>query len=40
VCPWHGWEWNLETGQHAGDRRRRLRTYQTRRDGDEIYVIS
>jgi nitrite reductase/ring-hydroxylating ferredoxin subunit len=40
VCPWHGWEWDIDTGQHAGDRRRRLRMWTTRREGDEVYVIA
>jgi len=38
VCPWHGWEYNLETGECAADRRLRLRPYPVVLRGDEVYV--
>ena len=25
VCPWHGWEFDIETGRHCGDPKYRLR---------------
>lgn len=38
VCPWHGWEFKLETGEAAGDPSIRLRRYKvTEKDGN-IYV--
>lgn len=38
VCPWHGWEFNLETGIHPGDKYMKLRKVKVEvRDGD-IYV--
>lgn len=38
VCPWHGWEFKLETGEAAADPRIRLRRYPvSERDGN-IYV--
>lgn len=38
VCPWHGWEFKLETGEAAGDPSIRLRRYTiSERDG-AIYV--
>lgn len=38
VCPWHGWEYNIETGQCVGLKEKRLRTFETRvRDG-LVYV--
>ncbi len=38
VCPWHGWEFDLKTGCHPGDKRMRLRRVKTEiRDG-EIWV--
>ena len=38
VCPWHGWEFNLETGQHPGDKHMRLKRVPVEvRDGD-IYL--
>lgn len=38
VCPWHGWEFNVETGRAAGEPRARMRRYPTDvRDG-KVYV--
>jgi nitrite reductase/ring-hydroxylating ferredoxin subunit len=38
VCPWHGYEYNIKTGQHQGNSRVRLRKADiTIREG-EIYV--
>jgi len=38
-CPWHGWEFDLETGAMFGNPRIRLRTYETRVDDDGyVYV--
>lgn len=38
VCPWHGWEFRLETGEAAGDPRIRLKRYEVfERDG-ALYV--
>jgi nitrite reductase/ring-hydroxylating ferredoxin subunit len=40
VCPWHGWEYDLATGECVGDRRRRLKRFKViERDG-RVYVIS
>jgi nitrite reductase/ring-hydroxylating ferredoxin subunit len=40
VCPWHGYEYDLKTGECAGDRRLKLKKYQVvDRDG-AIYVIA
>lgn len=40
VCPWHGFEYNLKTGECVGNRKLRLRSYQVvQRDGD-LYVIA
>ncbi len=34
VCPWHGWEYDLATGEFAGDRRVKLRRFDVvERDG-------
>ena len=38
ICPWHGWEYDIETGEYAGDRRKRLRRYETIQKEDRIYV--
>jgi nitrite reductase/ring-hydroxylating ferredoxin subunit len=37
-CPWHGWEYDLETGECATDRRLRLRSFDVELDGGELYV--
>ena len=39
ICPWHGYEFDLKTGMHPGDRRVRLRGHEIERRGNEIYVI-
>jgi nitrite reductase/ring-hydroxylating ferredoxin subunit len=39
VCPWHGWEFNVETGKCAGDGKHGLRKFDViERDG-AIYVV-
>src|SRR5438552_6714041 len=38
ICPWHGWEYDIETGEYAGDRRKRLRRYETIQKEDRVYV--
>lgn len=39
VCPWHGWEFDLRTGEFCGDRTRKLRSFRVETEGDEIYVV-
>ena len=40
VCPWHGVEYDLRTGECAADRRLRLRSYPVLvRDG-EVFVVA
>ena len=38
VCPWHGWEFDIETGRHCGDGRWRLRPVEIQVRDDRIYV--
>lgn len=39
VCPWHGWEYKLKTGECAPDPSLKLKSYKvTQKDGG-IYVI-
>lgn len=40
VCPWHGFEYDLETGEYIGDRRRKLRKFTTEQRGDDVYLIA
>ncbi|QIN80009.1 Rieske 2Fe-2S domain-containing protein [Rubrobacter marinus] len=39
VCPWHGWEYNVVTGECATDRRMRLKRYEVVLRGGEVYVL-
>jgi nitrite reductase/ring-hydroxylating ferredoxin subunit len=39
VCPWHGWEYDLATGECVADRRLRLKRYSVIERGDEVYVV-
>ena len=38
VCPWHGYEYDIRTGECAADRRLRLKKYNVVRRGDDIFV--
>ena len=39
VCPWHGYEYDLRTGECVADRRLKLRRYQVVQKGDDLYVV-
>jgi nitrite reductase/ring-hydroxylating ferredoxin subunit len=39
ICPWHGYEYDLATGECAVDRRLRLRRFDVVEKGDDIYVL-
>ena len=39
VCPWHGYEFNIRTGRHPGDKNVRLKPYDVKVDNGEIYVV-
>jgi len=38
ACPWHGWEYDVRTGQNLVNPTARLKTFAVRADGDEILV--
>ena len=38
VCPWHGWEFDLESGRHCGDPKYRLRPVNVRVEDNRVYV--
>jgi nitrite reductase/ring-hydroxylating ferredoxin subunit len=40
VCPWHGYEYDIKTGECVGDRKQRLRKFEVVKRGDEIYVVA
>jgi len=39
-CPWHGWEYDLETGEGTADRRFKLRRLEVRVRAGEAYVVA
>lgn len=40
VCPWHGWEFHLDSGTACADPKFNLRKYEVVERGDEIYVVT
>jgi nitrite reductase/ring-hydroxylating ferredoxin subunit len=40
VCPWHGMEYDMKTGECVSDRRMKLRKYQVVQKEDDVYVIA
>jgi nitrite reductase/ring-hydroxylating ferredoxin subunit len=40
VCPWHGMEYDMRTGESVADRRLKLKKYQVVQKGDEVYVLA
>ena len=37
-CPWHGWEFHLDTGESLTNAKRRVRTYPVTIDGDSVFI--
>ncbi len=40
VCPWHGYEYDIKTGECIGDRKQKLRKFEVVRRGEDIYVVA
>ena len=40
VCPWHGWEYDIETGECAANRRIKLRRFEAVTRGEDVYVVA
>ncbi len=40
VCPWHGYEYDMKTGECVGDRKLKLRKYDVVRRGEDVYVVA
>lgn len=38
VCPWHGYEYNIENGACIGDKRLKIKKYEVIEKGEDIYV--
>ena len=39
VCPWHGWEYDLETGVNAADPSWQIQKFETIVRGTDVYVV-
>ena len=40
VCPWHGYEYDLKTGECVGDRRLKLKKFEVVQRGDDVFVVA
>ena len=40
VCPWHGYEYDMKTGEFVGDRKLKLRKYEVVQRGEDVYVVA
>jgi nitrite reductase/ring-hydroxylating ferredoxin subunit len=40
VCPWHGYEYDLRTGEFAGNRKMKLRSFKVVEKGDDVYIVA
>jgi nitrite reductase (NADH) small subunit len=38
TCPWHGWQFNVTTGQHCLSASIRTEGFAVKVDGDDVYV--
>ena len=38
TCPWHGWEYNVTTGENLDDPDTKQETYAVKVEGDDIFV--
>jgi nitrite reductase (NADH) small subunit len=38
TCPWHGWQFDVTTGQHQVSQRLHHPTFAVRVEGDEVWV--
>ena len=40
VCPWHGYEYDMKTGECVSDRRLKLKRYEVIEKGGDLYVVA
>lgn len=40
VCPWHGYEYDIATGECVGDRRLKLKKFDVVQRGGDIFVVT
>jgi len=39
VCPWHGWTFDIVTGENVNDNRYKVPTYDVEVDGEDIFIV-
>jgi nitrite reductase/ring-hydroxylating ferredoxin subunit len=40
VCPWHGYEYDMKTGECVPDRSLKLKKFDVVTEGDSVYVLA
>jgi nitrite reductase/ring-hydroxylating ferredoxin subunit len=40
VCPWHGMEYDMRTGECVSNRKMKLKKYKTVQKGEDLYVVA
>src|SRR3982751_4687638 len=38
VCPWHGWQWNLKTGEAVHTALAKVAVYQLKIEGEDVWA--
>ena len=38
MCPWHGWEWDCQTGANDFDPTKKVPTFEVRVEGDDVLL--
>lgn len=38
TCPWHGWQYDVRTGQHLGSPTLRVRTYPVTVENEDVKI--
>ncbi len=38
TCPWHGWQYDIKTGENKMNPNLKLKTYKIQVKGEEIYI--
>jgi nitrite reductase/ring-hydroxylating ferredoxin subunit len=40
VCPWHGYEYDIRTGEFVSNRKMKLKKYQVVEKGEDVFVVA
>lgn len=40
VCPWHGYEYDIRTGEFVANRKLKLRKYDVVQKGEDVFVVA